>query len=40
MKEEITITENTKLSDLELDTDEKEEITKKLRELNWLCYSN
>ena len=34
MKEEITITENTKLSDLELDTDEKEEITKKLRELN------
>ena len=33
-KEEITITENTKLSDLELDTNEKEEITKKLQELN------
>lgn len=33
-KEEVSITENTKLSDLELDTNEKEEITKKLQELN------
>lgn len=32
--EEVSITENTKLSDLELDTNEKEEITKKLQELN------
>ena len=33
-KEEVSITENTQLSDLELDTDEKEEITNKLQELN------
>ena len=33
-KEEVSITENTQLSDLELDTNEKEEITKKLQELN------
>lgn len=33
-KEKVSITENTQLSDLELDTDEKEEITKKLQELN------
>lgn len=33
-KEKVSITENTQLSDLELDTDEKDEITKKLQELN------
>ena len=33
-KEEVSITENTKLSDLELDTNEKEEIIHKLQELN------
>lgn len=33
-EEEVSITENTKLSDLELDTNEKKEITQKLQELN------